>query len=129
MCTIILRTILNLLSLVLITGGLGFIGSHTCISLLTKGLDVLIIDSLVNSSKNNFVNIKNLVKYNYGSQVGKVCFLEGDLRNNKWLDEIFRKQISVNNPIDSVIHFAGLKSVEESVSKPLKYWDSILMQL
>lgn len=112
------------MSLVLITGGLGFIGSHTCLSLLTKGLDVLIIDSLVNSSKENFLNIKNLVKNNYKSKVGKVFFLQGDLRNNKWLDEIFKKQISINNPIDSVIHFAGLKSVEESVSNPIKYWDA-----
>ncbi len=111
------------MSLVLITGGLGFIGSHTCVSLLTKGLDVLIIDSLVNSSKENFINIKNLVKNYDKAQFGKVSFLQGDLRNNKWLDEIFKKQISINNPIDSVIHFAGLKSVEESVLNPTKYWD------
>ena len=72
------------MSLVLITGGLGFIGSHTCISLLTKGVDVLIIDSLVNSSKKNFENIKNVIKDNDKSHVGNVFFLEGDLRNNKW---------------------------------------------
>lgn len=111
------------MSLVLITGGLGFIGSHTCVSLLTKGIDVLIIDSLANSSKKNYLNIKNIVKNNSKFQVGKVFFLECDLRNNKLLDEIFKKQISVNNPIDSVLHFAGLKSVEESISEPTKYWD------
>jgi UDP-glucose 4-epimerase len=55
--------------------------------------------------------------------VGKVYFQQGDLRNKKWLDEIFEKQISIDNPIDSVIHFAGLKSVIESISKPTKYWD------
>ncbi len=111
------------MSLVLITGGLGFIGSHTCISLLTKGIDILIIDSLINSSKDNFKNLKKSIQNINKSKVGNLSFLEGDLRNNKWLDAVFQKQITLNNPIDSVIHFAGLKSVEESVLKPLKYWD------
>ena len=61
------------MSLVLITGGLGFIGSHTCISLLNKGIDILIIDSLINSSKDNFKNLKNLIQNINKSKVGKVA--------------------------------------------------------
>ena len=111
------------MSQILLTGGLGFIGSHTCLSLINHGYNVLIIDSLVNSSKLNLNKIKNIVRKNNKSNLGNIIFFECDLRNNKLLDEIFYKQISLNNPIKSVIHFAGLKSVEESVKDPIKYWD------
>ena len=93
------------MSLVLVTGGLGFIGSHTCISLLNNGLDVLIIDSLVNSCRDNYEKIKKVIGKFDNSQVGNISFLKGDLRNNEWLNSVFQKQISLNNPIDSVIHF------------------------
>ena len=109
------------MSLILTTGGLGFIGSHTCISLLKNGFDILIIDSLVNSSIENLEKIKT-IKYNESFE-GKIYFCEGDLRNINWLDEIFKKQLLNNHPIESVIHFAGLKSVEESVHDPIRYWD------
>ena len=111
------------MSLVLVTGGLGFIGSHTCISLLNNGLDVLIIDSLVNSCRDNYEKIKKVIGKFDNSQVGNISFLKGDLRNNEWLNSVFQKQISLNNPIDSVIHFAGLKSVSDSIIKPLEYWE------
>ena len=111
------------MSLILTTGGLGFIGSHTCISLLKNGFDILIIDSLVNSSLENLEKIKLIKDKDNESRKGKIYFCEGDLRNITWLDEIFKKQYSKNQPIESVIHFAGLKSVEESVSNPIKYWD------
>ena len=112
------------MTLILNTGGLGYIGSHTCISLIKNGFDVLVIDSLVNSSRNNYERIKYLLSEIKVPYSGKLFFEEGDLRDTTWLDYIFKKQISINNPIDSVIHFASLKSVEESVSNPLKYWDA-----
>ncbi len=111
------------MTLVLSTGGLGFIGSHTCINLLNHGVDVLIIDSLVNSSKENLKKIKSIINLNKKPDSGELSFHEGDLRNKEWLDDIFAKQISVGKPITSVVHFAGLKSVEESVLDPIKYWD------
>ena len=110
------------MSLTLTTGGLGFIGSHTCINLLNNGQDVLVIDSLVNSSNAIYIKIKNIIRSSNKSHTGKLFFIEGDIKNAEWLDTIFKKQISLNNPITSVIHFAGLKSVEESVNNPLKYW-------
>jgi len=111
------------LSLVLATGGLGFIGSHTCIDLIENGHNVLIIDSLVNSQINNLEKIKNIINTSCISQRGKLTFEKGDLKDKNWLNNIFKKQISLKNPIDSVIHFAGLKSVGESVLNPLKYWE------
>lgn len=111
------------MSLILTTGGLGFIGSHTCLNLIDKGLDVLIVDSLINSSIRNLENIKSVIKLSNNSNSGKIYFSEGDLRDHKWLDSLFAKQISLKKPITSVIHFAGLKSVKESVLEPLKYWD------
>ncbi len=113
------------MSLILITGGLGFIGSHTCLDLIKNGKDILIIDSLINSSEEvlkKIIEITDIKK----NKSAKINFLEGDLQNKKWLDNVFYQQILINNPIESVIHFAGLKSVEESVSDPLKYWISNL---
>ena len=111
------------MSTILATGGLGFIGSHTCINLISHGCNVIVIDSLVNSSIDNLAKIKNIVNLMNNSNKGDIYFYEGDLRNTKWLKEIFEKQIVLKKPIDSVIHFAGLKSVEESVLEPLRYWD------
>jgi len=112
------------LSIILATGGLGFIGSHTCINLLCQGFDVIIVDSLINSSEKNLENIKKVINFKKVSNAGEISFYKGDLRNTKWLYGIFEKQISLKKPIDSVIHFAGLKSVKESVLKPLNYWEA-----
>ena len=108
---------------VLSTGGLGFVGSHTCISLLEKGFDVLIIDSLFNSKSSTFSKIEKIIKISKNKVEGKVFFEKGDLRNTKWLEEIFKKYKQIGKTIECVIHFAGLKSVEESVKQPLKYWE------
>ena len=111
------------MSTILATGGLGFIGSHTCINLISHGCNVIVIDSLLNSSIDNLAKIKNIVNLKNNSRKGEIYFYEGDLRNTKWLEGIFEKQILLKKPIDSVIHFAGLKSVEESVFQPLHYWN------
>ena len=108
---------------VLVTGGCGYIGSHTCISLIENNYKVLIIDSLINSSRNIFSKIK-LILENKGIDLeGKINFLEGDLRNKKWLDKIFENYSRNNIPIKSVIHFAGLVSINSSIRYPLDYWN------
>ena len=109
---------------ILITGGLGYIGSHTCVNLLKKGNNVLIIDSLINSSEETLGKIKQtLEKTNkIGNKFGKYFFRKGDLKNTNWLNDIFNEFSKLNSEIDSVIHFAGLKSVEESTREPIKYW-------
>ncbi len=99
---------------VLVTGGMGYIGSHTCVELLQQGMDVVIIDNLVNSSAEAGKRIEQIT--------GKtVTFYEADVRDRKKLDEIFTL-----HSIDCVIHFAGLKAVGESVEMPLEYYDNNL---
>ena len=106
---------------VLLTGGSGFIGSHIALLLLERGIDVLIFDSFVNSSPNvierikSYLNTKNL-KY-------KLETINGDIRNLEHLDNIFFDSIKQNKDIDAVIHLAGLKSVSDSLTNPLQYWD------
>ena len=97
---------------VFVTGGTGFIGSHTVISLLQSGFDVVILDNLCNSSAKILPRLQQIS--------GKsVPFYEGDIRDREVLRRIFTE-----HSIDSVIHFAGLKAVGESVSEPMKYYDN-----
>lgn len=112
------------MSIILVTGGLGYIGSHTSVCLIKNGYDVLIIDSLKNSSEDTLMKIKKtLEKLSPMSQnLGRLFFRKGDIRDTKWLDNIFGEFQKKNEKISSVIHFAGLKSVEESTKKPIKYW-------
>ena len=97
---------------VLVTGGAGYIGSHTCVELLNAGKDVVIVDNFYNCKKSSLDRIRALVNKDFK-------FYECDIRDKKGLDEIFKKE-----KIDSVIHFAGLKAVGESVHKPLEYFDN-----
>ncbi len=109
---------------VLVTGGCGYIGSHTCVCLLKKGYNIIIIDSLVNSYKSSHLKILEILR-NEGKEISNmISFVEGDLRNKKLLSEIFEAKKKEGNPISSVIHFAGLKSIEESIKSPLKYWET-----
>ena len=95
---------------ILVTGGAGYIGSHTCVELLNCGHSVIIADNLVNSKIESIDKIKKIT--------GKdVIFYQYDVTEEKAVEEIFK-----NNNIDGVIHFAGLKAVGESVSKPLEYY-------
>lgn len=102
---------------VLVTGGLGFIGSHTTITLLEKGYNVLIIDNLCNTSQTNVAGLKTL--YQNLNNFTQLRIEEFDLRDKENLDRVF----SYYN-IHSVIHFAALKSVSESIEKPLLYYDN-----
>ena len=105
------------MSLVLATGGLGFIGSHTCINLINKGYDVLVVDSLINSHEDIYLKILDIINLKKNPNRGNIFFKKGDLLNKLFVEQIFKE-----NKIDTVVHFAGLKSVEESVKNPLKYW-------
>jgi len=99
---------------VLVTGGAGYIGSHTCLELLKQGCGVVVIDNLCNSNPKALDRVQELA--------GKsLRFYEGDVRDEGLLRKIFRE-----NDIGCVIHFAGLKAVGESVAKPWEYYDNNL---
>ena len=98
---------------ILVTGGAGYIGSHTCVELLAAGFQVIVLDNLCNSSPESLRRVANI------AGVSHIPFYEGDIRDAAMLDRIFSEQ-----QIDSVIHFAGLKAVGESVEKPLEYYDN-----
>ena len=95
---------------ILVTGGAGYIGSHTCLELLNAGYETVVMDNLCNASKQSMERVENL-------SGKKICFYEEDLLNEEALDQIFEKE----KP-EAVIHFAGLKAVGESVEKPLEYY-------
>lgn len=99
---------------ILVTGGAGFIASHTNVELLNAGYEVVVIDNLINSSSESIHRVEKLTNK-------KITFYKEDIRNENALDAIFAKE-----NIDSVIHFAGLKAVGESCEKPLEYFDNNL---
>ena len=99
---------------ILVTGGAGYIGSHTCVELLNQGFEVIIVDNLVNSSAIAVDRIQQITGK-------KLCFYEMDVRNREGLNKIFNE-----HKIDCVIHFAALKAVGESIVMPLEYYDNNL---
>ena len=99
---------------VFVTGGAGYIGSHTCLELLNQGHRVTVLDNLCNSNPESLVRVRELT--------GKeLTFVEGDVRDEELLSRVFAE-----NSFDCVIHFAGLKAVGESVSQPWRYYDNNL---
>ena len=97
---------------VLVTGGAGFIGSHTVLALLESGFEVVILDNLCNSS---FESVKRIAMIS-GCEP---TFIRGDIRNRPLLKDMFAQY-----SFDAVLHFAGLKAVGESVLQPLRYYDN-----
>lgn len=95
---------------ILVTGGAGYIGSHTCIELINAGYDVVVLDNLSNSSEKSLERVAQITGK-------KVPFYKVDILDREGMDEVFKKE-----NIESVIHFAGLKAVGESVAKPLEYY-------
>ena len=95
---------------ILVTGGAGYIGSHTCIELINAGYDVVVLDNLSNSSEKSLERVTQITGK-------KVPFYKVDILDREGMNEVFEKE-----SIDSVIHFAGLKAVGESVAKPLEYY-------
>ena len=106
---------------ILVTGGLGYIGSHTCAKLLEEGHNIFILDSLVNSSLFVLKNLEIIKKKLKKSNV--LCFFKGDVRNREIIEKIFIYSNNLGYKIDFIFHFAGLKSVRESNLFPDKYWD------
>lgn len=97
---------------ILVTGGAGYIGSHTVLELLVTGQNVVVLDNLCNASQESLTRVAQLT--------GKECtFYQGDILDKGFLDSVFSQ-----HQIDSVVHFAGLKSVGESVAKPLSYYQN-----
>ena len=109
---------------ILVTGGCGFIGSHTCISLLENNYKVVVIDSLINSSPINFDILSEIVNINNVDLSKRFFFFKGDIRDEDFLYKIFKEFQRTQKGIDAVIHIAGLKSVNESILKPLEYWST-----
>ena len=93
---------------ILITGGTGFIGSHTCLNFLEEGFNVTIIDSLKNSSKAVLKGVKEILQLSNNYNENKINFFEGDIRNTAFLKKVFLEAKKENNPIDGVIHLALL---------------------
>ena len=108
---------------ILVTGGAGFIGSHTCLLLLEKGYEVHVVDSFVNSSPKSLDKILEIIKLKNSLIDPKLNIYNGDLRDKKFLENLFFDLHKNNKKIDGIIHFAGLKSVSESVKYPLLYWE------
>jgi UDP-glucose 4-epimerase len=97
---------------VLVTGGAGYIGSHTIVELLNAGYEIVVLDNLSNSSTSSLERIETITGKRH-------TFIRGDVRDSTLLGDIFKE-----HSIDTVLHFAGLKAVGESVEKPLEYYDN-----
>lgn len=97
---------------ILITGGAGYIGSHTCVELLSAGYDIVVIDNYSNSCNESLERVKKISGKEFS-------YYECDIRDKEGLDKIFKA-----HNIEAVIHFAGLKAVGESCRKPLEYYDN-----
>ena len=97
---------------ILVTGGAGFIGSHTCVELLNAGYEIVVVDNYYNASPKALERVKELTGKEFKSY-------NCDVRDSEGMDKIFKE-----NKIDAVIHFAGLKAVGESCQKPIEYYDN-----
>ena len=109
----------------LITGGAGFIGSHTCLVLLQEGHNLIVLDNLSNSSPVALERVATLAGLSSSADAreGRLQLIKGDIRDRACLDQIFNQARTIGQPIQAAIHFAGLKAVGESVREPLRYWD------
>ncbi|MDH4406091.1 MAG: UDP-glucose 4-epimerase GalE [Cyanobium sp. D14.bin.5] len=103
----------------LITGGAGFIGTHSCLVLLEAGHNLVVLDNFDNSSRESLMRVLELAG---PSAAGRLQVVEGDIRSAGDLERAF-KAAPAGRPITAVVHFAGLKAVGESVREPLRYWD------
>ena len=98
--------------MILVTGGAGFIGSHTCVALAQAGIPFVVLDNLCNSRRSVLERVERIIG-------APVSFIEGDIRDTALLQRVFAE-----HAVEGVIHFAALKSVGESVREPLRYYDN-----
>ena len=109
---------------ILVTGVTGFIGSHTSLLILKKGFEIFVIDSFVNFSLKSIEKALLILEGLNIDAKNILHFFKGDLKNLKDIENIFQISHKLNKKIEAVIHFAGLKSVSESILEPISYWDS-----
>ncbi len=108
---------------IVVTGGAGFIGSHTCLQLLENGNEIFVLDSYVNSSEKSLKNVLKILEKKFENVRKKLHITKCDLRNKNDIEEFFKKSLNYKKKFDAVIHLAGLKSVSESNENALKYWE------
>ena len=111
---------------ILVTGGAGFIGSHTSLELIYKGYRLVLIDNFDNSSAESIERIKYISSLDNINVKDNFEFNFGDIKDENFLEYVFNKSKINNKEIKGVMHFAGVKSVSESVKNPIKYWDQNL---
>ncbi len=109
---------------ILVTGGCGYIGSHTVLSLLENGYFVYVLDSNVNSSPLVIKRLIEIISQKDRGKINNLQFLEGDIRRLENIESIFKTASDNKKKINGVIHFSGLKSIKESINYPLKYWEN-----
>ena len=107
---------------ILVTGGAGFIGSHTCLALLEKGYKVFVIDSFVNSSQKSLQSVLDIVNLKDTKLKENLTVFDADLISKVSIEKVFSDLKESHILIDGIIHFAGLKAVAESIDNPLSYW-------
>lgn len=111
--------VISTYSTILVTGGAGFIGSHTCVELLESGYEVVVVDDLSNSSRKALERVEQITGRS-------LTFYEASILDRDTLEQAFEDSDANGHPIDAVIHFAGFKAVGESVQKPLEYyWNNL----
>lgn len=112
------------MSHILITGGCGFVGSHTCISLIEKGYSLVILDNEINSTSKSLIRIQNFLNAKVSNIEKKITFINTDLKNFNNLLSVFSNLQKNHMKIDFVIHLAGLKDMNKSLFNPLEYWEN-----
>ncbi len=109
---------------ILVTGGAGFIGSHTCLLFLEKGYNIIVFDSFINSSQKSIEKVCLILKHANIDFQSKIQLIKGDIKNKSDIEKVFQMSHKLNKKIEAVIHFAGLKSVFDSILDPISYWEN-----
>ena len=109
---------------ILVTGGAGFIGSHTCLLLLQQGFSIFVIDSFANSSPKSIENLFLILKDISIDINSKIHLINGDIKCKSDIENVFKMSQKLNKRIEAVIHFAGSKSVSDSILDPISYWEN-----
>ena len=109
---------------IFVTGGAGFIGSHTCLLLLEKGFSLFILDSFVTSSQKSLQKVSLILSKKAIDTKDRIFVIKGDIKNLYDIERVFEMSFALKKRIEAVMHFAGLKAVGDSVKDPLSYWEN-----